>query len=221
MKSQFISELSIRPTRHRLLCALGIATVSVAALLGVLVLHVDLDTCLFKPCFEQRERLSVYVENHDVDEGSDLRTGSVTGQPSPQDEPIESQPEPANVLPAQRQEVPVTSAKLVTVGKPVKDWNLLAARTARDKIGERLKREDARAAMWRQTRSVMFKPDKRFEVTEEEPLLANIRFRRPAGVLGLGITIGECFIGLPIAGVPLDKRSTSGLTLVVCASESG
>lgn len=67
----------------------------------------------------------------------------------------------------------------------------------------------------------MFKPDKSFEVTDEEPLLANIRFRRPAGVLGLGLAIGECFIGLPIVGVPLDKRSTSGLTLVVCASESG
>lgn len=221
MKSQFINGLSIRPTRHRLLCALGIATVSVAALLGILVLHVDLDTCLFKPCFEHRERLSVYVENHDVDEGSDLRTGSMTGQPSPQDELIESQQEPADTLPAQLPEVAITSTRPMTVAKPVKDWNLLAARTARDKIGERFKREDARATMWRQTRSVMFKPDKSFEVTEEEPLLANIRFRRPVGVLGLGITIGGCFIGLPIAGVPLDKRSTSGLTLVVCASESG
>ena len=74
--------------------------------------------------------------------------------------------------------------------------------------------------MWRQTRSVMFQPANEFVPHEQQPVMANLRFKPEIHVVGLGVTIGSCFVGLPLVGVPVEKR-TIGIRLFVCADESG
>ena len=74
--------------------------------------------------------------------------------------------------------------------------------------------------MWRQTRSVMFAPTGEFVLKEEAPAIPDFRFRPRIHVVGLGVTVGSCFIGLPIAGVPVEQRSLA-INLFVCAEDSG
>lgn len=74
--------------------------------------------------------------------------------------------------------------------------------------------------MWRQTHSIMFESANEFVVQEEEPTLSDLRFIPRIHVVGLGVTIGSCFIGLPFAGVPVEQR-TVAITLFVCAEDSG
>ena len=74
--------------------------------------------------------------------------------------------------------------------------------------------------MWRQTHSIMFEPANEFVVQEEEPVIPDLRFIPRIHVVGLGVTIGSCFIGLPFAGVPVEQR-TVAITLFVCAEDSG
>jgi hypothetical protein len=66
----------------------------------------------------------------------------------------------------------------------------------------------------------MFQPDDDFKVNELVPILADFNFREPVGILGLGFTIGSCFIGIPLLGVPVEERSV-GITLVICRNSSG
>jgi hypothetical protein len=66
----------------------------------------------------------------------------------------------------------------------------------------------------------MFEPAGDFVVREEEPVISDFRFRPQIHVVGLGLTIGSCFIGIPIVGVPVEQR-TVAINLVVCAQDSG
>jgi len=74
--------------------------------------------------------------------------------------------------------------------------------------------------MWRQTYSTMFKPAGDTLSLEEEPVISDLRFIPRIHVFGLGVTIGSCFIGLPLVGVPVEQRSTM-IPLFVCAGDSG
>ena len=46
--------------------------------------------------------------------------------------------------------------------------------------------------------------------------MAESKFRVPLGVLGIGLTIGGCFFGVPLAGIPVERR-TAGPTVIYCA----
>jgi hypothetical protein len=66
----------------------------------------------------------------------------------------------------------------------------------------------------------MFEPANEFVVKEEEPVISDLRFIPRIHVVGLGVTIGSCFIGIPLAGVPVEQR-TVAISLFVCAKDSG
>lgn len=102
-----------------------------------------------------------------------------------------------------------------------KDWNGISLDAARQSIDSYFREQDALAARWQLDRSVMFRPDDGYdEFTAEPATFRDLPFRAPVGVAGIGITIGRCFIGLPLLGVPVEQRSPHGLNLVVCAPES-
>ena len=52
-------------------------------------------------------------------------------------------------------------------------------------------------------------------LVEETPVLEDLQLSVPAGVLGIGFTIGSCFIGVPLAGLPVEERSAA-ITVSYC-----
>jgi len=66
----------------------------------------------------------------------------------------------------------------------------------------------------------MFQPEIEPALRELDPILPNFRFKPQVYVAGLGITIGSCFVGIPIIGVPIEQR-TVAISLFVCAKGSG
>jgi hypothetical protein len=100
----------------------------------------------------------------------------------------------------------------------VTDWHAIAKSAARASVDDFFRNEESRASLWRQTRSIMFRAASDFVVREEEPAIPDFRFTPEIHVLGLGLTIGSCFIGIPIAGVPVEQR-TVAINLFVCAKD--
>ena len=99
-----------------------------------------------------------------------------------------------------------------------KDWNAAIAEIVAVMGDERSNRENARSAMWRQTHSIMFQPDDAIVLNEQQPVLQDFRFKPQLHVAGIGMTIGSCFFGLPLVGVPVEER-TVAVRLFVCAKD--
>ena len=146
----------MRPTRHRLLSAMGISACIVAVLLALVGSLVDFA--------EHGGRLTILIRNGGGEPNSNVTTG---------DQPVHSSPQ-----------------------------------------------EESRTSMWRQSHSIMFQPGSDIVVREEESILSDFRFKPRVYVVGLGVTIGSCFIGIPLAGVPVEQR-TVAISLFVCARNSG
>jgi hypothetical protein len=96
----------------------------------------------------------------------------------------------------------------------------MAGEAAKTSVDYYFRQEESRASMWQQTRSIMFQPASDTILKDIEPLLADIRFKRRSRVIGLGINVGSCFIGIPIAGVPVEERSI-GISFFICGQDSG
>ena len=103
--------------------------------------------------------------------------------------------------------------------QPKSDWYAIGEQVAKSTVRDYFEQKDYRAALWRRSPTVMFDPGEERVFQAEDPVIADFRFVPEIHVLGLGITIGSCFIGLPFAGVPVDQRSTL-ITLFVCAEGS-
>src|SRR5690606_31416712 len=88
-----------------------------------------------------------------------------------------------------------------------RDWFAIAEDTAKRTMADRFDQHQVRMSMWRKTGSVMFKDTGEFDIQEPATIIASREFRVPVGVLGIGITVGGCFIGIPLAGIPVDRRS--------------
>jgi len=155
---------STRPTRHRLLTAMGISACSVVALLALLGSLVDFAVSISKPEIEHGERLTVHIRKDESEPKSNFIAGNQ------------------------------------------------AVRS--------LSQEESRASMWRRSHSIMFQPASGRAVKQEEPIISDFRFKPRVHVVGLGVTIGSCFVGIPIAGVPVEHR-TVAIRLFVCAKDSG
>ncbi|HEX2140246.1 MAG TPA: hypothetical protein VHG33_11095, partial [Woeseiaceae bacterium] len=118
--------------------------------------------------------------------------------------PIEHERAPDEMARSEQGEKPDDSADSRVDPEPVRDWYALLKPSAKATVDVYVGREDLRASVWRETRSVMFQPGDEFGVIEEKPILSDIKFRQPVGVLGIGFTVGSCFIGIPIFGVPVE-----------------
>jgi hypothetical protein len=115
--------------------------------------------------------------------------------------------------------VPLVIPEPVRDAPPPTDWRAIAAAEARDSVADAFRQEESRALLWRRTHSVMFQPGDDFVLQDEEPLLADFRFIYRSRVVGLGLNIGRCFVGIPIAGVPVEQRS-GAITIFVCGQDS-
>ena len=98
---------------------------------------------------------------------------------------------------------------------PARDWYEIAREPVRQSIDEFFANEESRKKMWRQTGSVMFRDTGQFDFREPESIIAAREFRRPVGVLGIGLTIGGCFFGIPLAGIPVEERGV-GPNVIYC-----
>lgn len=194
---------------------MGVSAFSIAMMLALLDLLVDFAAGISMPGLRHRIELTVLNRTVDDEAGSGF---TIDEEPSPSlsRQPIES------VEPVVRhQEVVTLSAPEPPAdSQPAKDWNAIAKAAATATVDDRFEKEELRASMWRQTRSMMFAPSGDFEVREEKPVISDFRFKPEIHVVGLGVTIGSCFIGIPILGVPIEQR-TVAINLVVCAQDSG
>jgi hypothetical protein len=194
---------------------MGVSAFSIAMMLALLELLVDFAAGVSMPSLNHVAQLTVLI-----------KTGS--GEPGPEftmdkkAAPSLSQQASVSAVPVDRLQEVVTlsSPEPPADSLPMKDWRAIAKAAARAAVDDRFKEEEFRASMWRQTRSIMFEPAGDFVVREEEPVISDFRFRPQIHVVGLGLTIGSCFIGIPIVGVPVEQR-TVAINLVVCAQDSG
>lgn len=211
-----------RPTRRRLLLALSFAACGVALLLSVSAWLVARTAPGAAPA--GRTPLTVRIEASDA--------GSV---PEPliadsliADSPIEdaADPEAPPRRAAATQPAPAgpsapaePSAAPPDEPQPSANWHAMAERVAAVTVDEHVRQEAMKTALWRASGSVMFRPEDGPELRSEEPILAGFAFKPEIRVLGIGLNIGSCFFGVPIAGVPVEQRSVA-ITLFVCAEKS-
>lgn len=100
------------------------------------------------------------------------------------------------------------------VDRAERDWYDAGSKAAREIVAREFARQDADDANWRRTGSVMFER-RRQPAVHESQLMADLAFVRRSRVLGIGLNIGGCFFGIPLAGVPVEQR-TAGPSLIVC-----
>jgi hypothetical protein len=218
VNSSHISRQIVRPTGRRLSLALGISAAVLAVLLGLLSNMFTVPSAVLRSETSNDNQLIVRLGNRTLTTGSVLTSVSTDSRSLASDSPPIAQSAAAAPI---ENAVPATeSVAEPAKSKATRDWSLLAKHTTKASTDAQIRQEAARDALWRETHSVMFQPNDSSVRIEEAPLLANVQFIPRVHVLGLGVTVGSCFIGLPFLGVPLDKRATSGITLFVCADEA-
>ncbi len=206
---------TVRPTRHRLAVAMGVAAGFVALLLFVVGGLVSFGPGAHGSRPIADRALSLLIKQDEAEMASELET---VEQPEPPVvEEIEAMVERASVSDVSQDSIP--SDSLSDQRSPV-DWTNTIANTVVSLANEKQDREEVRESMWRQTHSVMFQQTNEFVPKDERPVLANLNFKPEIHVVGLGVTIGSCFVGLPLVGVPVEER-TVAIRLFVCADDSG
>lgn len=97
----------------------------------------------------------------------------------------------------------------------IADVYSMARQSVTRRVDDRFAKEQIRKSMWRSTGSMMFEDTGEFDFREPETVIADREFRVPLGVLGIGLTIGGCFFGIPLAGIPVEER-TVGPNVIYC-----
>ncbi len=205
----------VRPTRHRLLATMAVSACFVAALLALIGSFVDLVFEVAASDQYSGNRLTVMVrDNEDEPKAAVTEDEQVLPSAVKQESPARDDASwQKHAVTEARAEPPVDS-------RPVRDWHAMAEDVARSSVAGLFEDRETRMAQWRQSHAIMFRPTGDFDVKEEEPLIPDFRFRPEIHVVGLGLTIGSCFIGIPLAEVPVEQRSVA-ITLFVCASDAG
>jgi hypothetical protein len=195
---------SIRPTRTRLLISMGVSACFIVFALALLGPLFDFAGKVSRFDSETGAHLIVHIRKDERKQHASV-TAEIESVRSVIPEPVA----PPDIAPDDSPEPPAVS-------RPVKDWHAIAGEAARASVNEYFEQEESRALMWQRTHSIMFKPENDKIVKEIEPVLSDIRFKRYSRVLGIGLNIGSCFIGIPIAGVPVEQR-TAAISIFVCS----
>lgn len=164
---------------------------------------------------------------------SSIRSPNLIVRIKPDELDSEIQPESVNQTGGveRREGAPITETATVTEDvssktpdvrqsdeRPVADWQKTIVETVASIGEESRRREESRDRMRRTTHSVMFQPKGDYVPKQQEPVIPDFRFKPQVHVAGLGMTIGSCFIGLPIVGVPVEDR-TVAISLFMCAKD--
>ena len=208
-----------RSTRLRLCIALGMATSII--LVALLTVEVNLGIDAVNSVVSQERLMTVDIRRSGFGRSRDVKTDEQTralqigDEQWLDDERLLKESEQVDAAKSRR-EVSERAAEPPVGSVATTNWNALKERAAREIVDDHWRKEHFRASMWRQTRSVMFRADSDAGASNERvPVMANLDFREPAGVLGLGFTFGSCFVGIPLAGIPVEARSTA-ITLFYC-----
>jgi hypothetical protein len=206
---------STRPTRNRLLAAMGISTPLVASSLALLGSLVEFSAGELMPGVEREDQLTVHIVRAERERHADITTGNTAVRALPQE-----QVQSSDIAEHQQRLASFDSSEPPADSQPMQDWQAIAGDAARASVDEYARQEKIKASMWRQSRSIMFQPGDELVVRNEEPLLLDVAFIQRSHVVGLGFNVGSCFIGIPIAGVPVEER-TVGISVFVCRPNSG
>ena len=222
---------SINEPRFRLLVSMAPAVVLVALLLQALALVVysqvaptDLDMDKSRPLnvllsYAERQRASSIEAEQSVaveDEAQVQRSEAVLPAPDLNSDtraPIgvaETTGEPP--APPANDELPRAEAAPL---RTTVDWRVAAKSAAVEYLQTRSTADAQRMAKWRTSGSVLFKPEEEAPLDLDSQVLPSYPFRNPAGVAGLGLTVGQCFVGLPLIGIPVEDR-TPTVGLIYC-----
>ena len=206
---------SVSRPRDRLAITLSISTVFFLALLA---LPLEFDGCSGNSCPEGKEsRLIIDLVRPVVEAGSESPNDIIpTSQPQI-DEADLVEPKLTDVQPERPESMPPDSVDPLVTTSTSTDWKAAAANIARELGDEQFREEMLQESRWQKSRSVMFEPGEKLALNEIEPILADFTFKRR--VVGLGFSLGYCFIGFPIAGVPVEDRAIN-ITLFTCGAES-
>lgn len=204
------------PSHRRLALAMGLSAVAIFALLELLAVIDFAPLCTGAGCTAKPNYLSVRIERPTPVPIAEITLPEYERRELPEEQPrvAEGNRSRVNQLPskpklAEALDLPANST-------PVTDWYEIARTTVSKSVDKQFKREETRASMWRSTASVMFRDTGEFDVHEPATIIAAREFRVPLGVLGIGFTIGGCFFGIPLAGIPVENRSV-GPTVFYCA----
>jgi hypothetical protein len=194
---------------------MGISACSVAVLLALLGLLVDFTAGISSPGIGQGERLTVDIQRIESEPEPNTTFANEVVPTLPGEENIQT-----GVADSPQEIVTVHIPEPSTAPQPVKDWHAIAERAARSSVDDYIENAESRASLWRQSHSVMFESDGALAVTEEAAIISDLRFKPEIHVVGFGVTIGSCFIGIPLVGVPVEQR-TAEISIFVCAGDSG
>ena len=194
---------------------MGVSSVVVFALLDFLTLLVSDAVCSDAWCFDESDILTVHLVQKESERISEITPPDYEIRTVPQVQQanagLRSASPARNGKDAERDEDPVPPSDLT----PARDWHVIAKEAARQSVDDRFRQEEIRLSMWRNTGSVMFRDNGGFDFHEPATVIADREFRVPVGVLGIGMTIGGCFIGIPLAGIPVERR-TAGPNVIYC-----
>jgi len=201
---------SVRPTGQRLLTAMGVATFAIALLLAMLESLVEFGVATSNPGIELVETLTVQILKGEGAKNSDSTPDKKPVRSLPQEDVVSTE-----IAELQPEVAPVDSPEPPDKSQPVKDWRAIANEAAKTSVDEHFQQEETRSSMWQRSHSIMFQPTNSIAVMDKEPVLSGVQFKRRSRVIGLGLNIGSCFIGIPVAGVPVEDR-TAAISIFVC-----
>jgi hypothetical protein len=186
---------------------MGVAACLVSLLLALLGLVVDLSSGTPFPNAGSEQILTIQIRPDEPDSEPEPAPAKQSAELQlPEDRSLE---EETSVSPP---ESPLDAQRAI-------NWREAITETVAEFVNEDVRQEESRAHMWRQNYSVMFQPADEIGLTEPDPVIPDFRFKPEIHVVGIGVTIGSCFFGLPILGVPVEDR-TVAIRLFVCAKDS-
>lgn len=212
-----------RSTQTRLLKAMGISSCLVALILAALGLLFEVEMSDSRRTADPGTVLIVQTEIRSAGQNSEELDPENSDSQSPAEQNESEETAPG--IRASEDSISYDDVEETELNQAVvessspNDWHSIARTTARKSISEYYDQNEMRSAMWQQSHSVMFQPVDEYLNLEETPVLANVKFKLRSRVLGLGLNIGSCFIGIPIAGVDVEARSF-GPTIFICGQGS-
>lgn len=202
-------------SHHRLITAMGVSSVVLGVLLGFLSELIRNTSCSDASCFDKPATLVVDIEQPESERISAITLPDLEIRTVPIAPQETAKAQSADTARSEQDADRDMDLDLLNELIPEQDWYSVAESSARQSVNDRFDQEEFRKSMWRKTGSVMFRDTGEFDFQEPATIIAAREFRVPLGVLGIGITIGGCFIGIPLAGIPVEER-TAGPTVIYC-----
>lgn len=211
----FKTVLVYSQSNRRLLLAIALSTAMLMTLVAILPGFIIQHPCKDQTCFDGKGALGVVLVEPDSEPIAEIEIPAFERRSI-------SKVQPATTLGRALETGADFSDTKRKTEAPIErtseqDWYNKAKVSARQTVDSRMAQEEIRQSMWNATGSVMFKDSGEFDLREEQGVISDREFRIPLGVLGIGVTIGGCFFGIPLAGVPVERR-TAGPNVIYCSN---